>query len=160
MRTTTTPPTKRRVGRPAGHIKRAADGSFRWSLHGAAREFNVHRETLARRQRVLDIKPGKDGYFSTKDIIAMIHSDKEAQTIGLIAEQRKMLERENREAEAELVPTATVVALTPLFCRAVRRVILATSMTSEEKTAALDEMAQLEAIDWTAEAKAHTRKKR
>ena len=108
MKTPMTSPTQRRRGRPAGHIKYDANGLIRWSLHGAARELNVHRERLARRQRVLGIEPGEDGYFSSKDIIAMVHSDKEAEQIRLIAAQRQKLERENQEAEAEFIPVETV----------------------------------------------------
>ena len=148
------PPTRR----ARTVVKR--EPAIRWTLNLAAREFGVHREHLERRRRVLGIEPGKDGHFTSQELARMLFGDKEAETIAEIVERRKKLERENREADGELVAVERVCILGERYVAAVRQVILNSSLSETEKQEALSEIVQLGETDWTAEAKATAKEKR
>ena len=88
----------------------------------------------------------------------MLFGDKEAETIGKIAAERAKIERENREADGELVPVERVCILGERYTAAVRQVILNSSLSDTEKQEALGEIVQLGETDWQAEAKTAARK--
>ena len=145
--------------KPAAGTHRRQE-AIRLPLATWGRQAGLHHEALARRQRSLGIEPGEDGCFTLPAFLRIAHGDKEAETIGKIAEERKKLERENREAEGELVPVERVCILGERYVAAVRQVILNSSLSDTEKQEALGEIVQLGETDWEAEAKANAKGKR
>ena len=131
---------------------KVADALQRWTLNGAAREFGAHREQLERRRRALSIEAGKDGCFSTQQIAAMIFGDKEAETIGKLAAERRQVELKNALTEGELISVAYVIRLAESFLVPVRQKILSSSLTEEERADMLDELVKFGEVDWKVEA--------
>ena len=123
---------------------------LRWTLNQAALEFGAHRETLERRRRALSIEPGADGNFSSKDIASMLFGDKEAETIGKIAAERKSIEMDNARRAGELIPTSAVIALCEKILVPIRQKICSASMPDDEKNEMLSDLVTLGEIDWAA----------
>lgn len=79
---------------------------MRWTLLGAEREFAVNKKTLEKRRRMLSIEPGKDGMFSTYEITAMVHGDKEAAIHGKIEDERAKIQIETARLAKTLMLTS------------------------------------------------------
>lgn len=146
------PPIKRRRG--AESTK-----AVRWNFQQAEREFGVMRDTFAKRSRALGIEPGADGCYSSRDIAAMMFGDKEAETVGKLAAERRGQELKNALTEGELIPTATVIRLAESFLVPVRQRILSSSLTEEERAEMLEDLVKFGEVDWKVEAIETHRKK-
>lgn len=119
----------------------------------AQREFGTHREQLERRRRALAIEPGADGCYTSREIAAMLFGDKEAETIGKIAAERKKVELDNARTEGEVIPTASAARISESFLVPVRQKILSCSMTDAEKDEMLLDLVRFGEVDWPKEAK-------
>jgi len=82
--------------------------STRWSIHKAAQEFGIHRETLGKKLEAQSIRPGKDKAYSTSDICKAIFGDLDGERLLLIREQREKLSREREKDERQLIPSELV----------------------------------------------------
>ena len=136
---------KKRDGRPA-------EKAIRWNLQQAEREFGVMRDTLAKRARGLSIEPGADGCYSSRQILALIHGDKEAEAIANLAESTRGMKIKNDIAEGGVISTALVIRLAESFLVPVRQRILSSSLTDEEKVEMLEDLVAMGEVDWQTEA--------
>ena len=137
--------SKRRASRPN-------DAAIRLTLNRISVEFDLHWQQLDRRRRALGIEPGEDGCFSLHDAKLMVLGDKEAETIGKIAAERREIEMRIACREGELIPTAVVDAMGEKFLVAVRQKILTSGMTDAEKDGVLTDLVALGEVDWKEEA--------
>ena len=46
-----------------------SEGLIRWTLRQAEREFLIHRNTIRKHLDLVDIRPGKDGCFSSAEML-------------------------------------------------------------------------------------------
>ena len=145
MEIITKPQTKRREGRPEAQ-------SVRWSFQMAEREFGVKRDTLVSRARQLNILSAEDGAYSSADIAKMIFGDKEAETIGKLAAERRQVELKNALTEGELISVSYVIRLAESFLVPVRQRILSSSLTEDERAEMLDDLVKFGEVDWKTEA--------
>ena len=131
---------------------RKADELMRWTLNQAAREFGVHREILERRRRALAIEAGEDGCFASQQISAMMFGDKEAETIGKLAAERKNTELKNALIEGELISVALVIRLAESFLVPVRQRILSSELSEDDRAEMLEDLVKFGEVDWKTEA--------
>lgn len=143
---------------PRNKGKRAEE-NLRWSLNRAAHEFGLHQAQLDRRRRALGMEPGADGFYSSRDIAAMMFGDKEAETIGKIAAERKSTELSNARQMGELIPTEVACALVERVLIAVKQRFMSSSLSEQEKTDVLEELVSLGHLDWSDQAKRAAKKK-
>ena len=128
------------------------DELMRWTLNQASREFGVHREQLERRRRALSIEAGQDGCFSSQQVSAMLFGDKEAETIGKLAAERRQIELKNALTEGELISVAYVIRLAESFLVPVRQRILSSGLSEDERAEILDDLVKFGEVDWKSEA--------
>ncbi len=114
----------------------------RWTLEAAAREFEIDRKTLAKRLTAASLTSGLDGAFSTPQICAAVFGDLYGAKLRVANAQAKKLERENAEAERELLPTELVERFLSATFIAVRQAITATHLPEETKNRALTLIAE------------------
>ncbi len=138
---------------------RPADAAIRWVISRAAREFGVHHEQLDRRRRALAIESAEDGCYSSQQIAAMMFGDKEAETIGKLAAERRAVELSNAQRMGELIPTAVAAALVERVLIAVKQRFMSSGLSADEKTAVLEELVSLDRLDWSEQAKRTAKKK-
>lgn len=131
--------------------------ALRWSLNLASQESGVHREQLERRRRQLGIDPREDGLYSTRDVLAMLFGDKEAELIGKLAAERKKVELDNARTEGEVIPTASALKIAGSFLVPARQKILSSSMPDAEKDDVLSDLVRLGDVDWKKEARSVAR---
>src|ERR1700685_955539 len=77
---------------------------LRWSLKSACREFEINRQTLQRRMTEARISAGKDGLYSTHDILAAVAGDLRAQKLKKVTEEAINMALRNQERRHELLP--------------------------------------------------------
>ena len=118
----------------------------------AINEFNMHYEMIARRQRALGIEPGEDGLYTTADIAKMVFGDKEAETIGKLAAERRNVELKNAILEGELIPVKSVLSLCARVVVPLRQKILSSNLSEQERHELLTDIVKLGEIDWAEEA--------
>jgi len=140
-------PTISKKRKSGPHLKAA----LRWTLNNAAKEFGAHREKLERRRRALDIQPGNDDCFSSREVAAMLFGDRDAELTGKIAAERKGQELKNARTEGELVPTAAVMKLCERVVIVIRQKICTSSLTESEKDEILNDLVRLGETDWARE---------
>jgi hypothetical protein len=80
----------------------------RWTLYGAAQEFDIHRETLGKRLLAQNILPGPDEKYSTGDICKAIYGDLDGEKLLKTREERIKIERENARDAKLLIPSEIV----------------------------------------------------
>lgn len=90
------------------HRGKTREESIRWSILLACREFGWKRERLTQRIRTLAIEPGDDDCFSTQQMASVILGDKESETVGKIAADRKKIETEVETMKKERIPVEVV----------------------------------------------------
>lgn len=126
--------------------------AVRWSMYRAAQEFGTNERTLKKRQLALGIQPGEDGFFSSKDVAAMLFGDKEAETIRKISAEARGQELKNAVTEGELIPLASVLEICRRIIVPIRQRILSSSMSETERHDALADLVSLGEVDWSKEA--------
>lgn len=118
----------------------------------AERETGLGRDTFIKRARAAGIAPGEDGCYATKQIIALLHGDKEAETIANLAESTRGMKIKNDIAEGALISTQLVIRLGESFLVPVRQRILSSELSDEAKAEMLEDLVGMGELDWSAEA--------
>ena len=126
--------------------------SIRWSFQQAERETGLGRDTFIKRARSAGIEPGPDGCYSTRQILALIHGDREAETIANILEDTRGKRLKNDIAEGALIYVELVIRLAESFLVPVRQRILSSGLSDEEKAEMLEDLVGMGEVDWSAEA--------
>lgn len=106
--------------------------ALRWTIHKAAVEFGLSRETLEKNLRKAGIDAQKD--YSTKDIVNAIYGDFEQERIGKIREEKEKLIRERLVDEGNLVASEEVNQWIDKTMSAIKSVVMASSLLPEEKS--------------------------
>ena len=116
--------------------------AIRWTLPEAAAEFHIDPKTLAKRVKAQGILPGGDGRYSTLQMCAAKFGNLDGAKLRVANAQAKKLERENAEADRELLPTELVERFLSATFIAVRQAITATHLPEETKSRALKLIAE------------------
>lgn len=106
-------------------------------------EFDSTEQTVAKRWKLRDIPPAKDGTWTTKEVCKIIFGDKEGERLRLTTEQADKLSLENAQKRRELVPVDTVLIAGQRFIAAAKPRILASSMSDQEKDLVLQDISNL-----------------
>lgn len=94
---------------------------MRWTVLLAAREFNIARETLAKRLRAESIEPGKDGMFSTAQIVTAIYGNYDFERTRLMRSDANQAEMKEAQLRKELISTADAFLSFSGVCFQVKR---------------------------------------
>jgi phage terminase Nu1 subunit (DNA packaging protein) len=84
------------------------DFVMNWSVHKAAVEFGVSRETIIRGLRRLDVEVGRRTTFTTKQIVSSIYGDADFERTRLLRADADIREMERLEKENDLVKLSEV----------------------------------------------------
>jgi hypothetical protein len=85
--------------------------TIRWTVEKAASEFQIDRRTLTKRINGADIRPGKDGRFSTEQICSAVFGDYRREQLREMRARADKLEIENQCIRKERVPICDVIAV-------------------------------------------------
>ncbi len=125
---------------------------LKWTLNMAEDEFGTKRDTLAGRARQLAIEPSEDGFFTSRQIAAMLFGDKEAEVIGKLAAERGLAEHELARKKGEVIRVELAEKLAAEYLVPARQRILGSGISDEEKNEILADLVKLGEIDWQTEA--------
>src|SRR5437868_6202364 len=93
-----------------GELGGRPTSALRWTIGLACKEFDLAPATLAKRIRLESIEPGKDGRYSTPQIVkAVFGGNESASRIKLNDARTTLANIEIETARAERVPLALVV---------------------------------------------------
>jgi phage terminase Nu1 subunit (DNA packaging protein) len=121
----------------------------RWRVNEAASEFHVDDETLSKRLKVLGIDAASDGAFSTAEICAAVFGDIHAARLRLINEQADEKALENARTRGDLISAEDAFLAFSNVCFAIRRVILTSALTNDEKDQILMEIVSFDTKQFT-----------
>lgn len=108
--------------------------SIRWTKVQAESEFKVSEEKLTKRLKAAGIIPGKDGCFSTVQIVQAIYNDSDIYKAKLIKEQYEGQVLKNDEARGKVIEVEELKERMEVPIIAVRQLILSeTQLTPEAK---------------------------
>lgn len=122
--------------------------ALRWSLNQAGYEFHTDSVTLEKRRRTLGIEPGLDLMYSSMDIAKMIFGDKEAETIGKLAAERRQIELKNAVTEGKLIEMDVVLRWAARVVVPIRQCILSSRLPDEDKTYILEQLVKMGETDF------------
>lgn len=114
----------------------------RFTLHKAAQEWGIHRETLGKRLKAHGIEPDEKDQFSIQQIDQAIHGDLDEERAGLVREQRELTRVNRMEKLRELVPIAMVDRV---WCRVIleyRQRVMSANIPDPVKKDLLEPLAQ------------------
>jgi hypothetical protein len=121
---------------------------LRWSVLAATREFNIHRDTLAKRFSEADIKPGNDGLYSTAQILTALNGDIEGEKLRKLRLTNEREELKNAQLRCELAPLKEVSSALQATVLAIRSQILsAHDIPDDRKDSLLSNLKELK--PWT-----------
>ncbi len=126
--------------------------AIRWTIHAAAQEFNVHRETLGKLLISKSIAPGKDGHYSTDDITSSIFGDLEAEKTRLTKEQADITTLKRKQMEQDLVPLALVESVWSRTIIEYRQRVLASDLPQTLKEELLEILSETKTDEYFAAA--------
>jgi hypothetical protein len=78
--------------------------AIKWTIHEAAREFNIARETLNKRLAAQGCKPDATGCFSTAQITSAIFGDRERERLRKLTAEANLASMKFDEQCNRLVP--------------------------------------------------------
>jgi len=113
----------------------------RWTIHRAAKEFGIHRETLAKRLEAAAVTPSKA--YSTRDICRAVYGDYEREKLRRVKEQADKLASQNELARQSLVRTEEVYLRLAKVFGAMRQRILSSTLTEDEQGDLLNDLGGL-----------------
>jgi phage terminase Nu1 subunit (DNA packaging protein) len=106
-------------------------------------ECGVDHRTAGKRFKALDIQPNSKGKFTTKQVMAMLHGDYEAERLRLTKEQADKLALENQQSRKELINVNDLADnLTKFISAARQRVLSNLKLDEDEKDKILSELGQ------------------
>lgn len=118
--------------------------SVRWTKEQAASEFVTDPKTLGKEIRQLGIQPGKDGKFSTWDIVRATFGDSYSKDQAIKGEKLAELVRERQQAEKELVPVKELAQVLNRGITAIKgRIMSAANLEREDKDKICTECGEL-----------------
>jgi hypothetical protein len=117
---------------------------IRWSLKAICREFQVNRVTLQRRMTEAKVIAGKDGLYSTRDIlIALTGGDYLAERLRKIKAEATNMELRNQERRRLLLPAKSVETALIFTFAVMKNEIWSSSMTESEKRSVLSHLVDI-----------------
>jgi hypothetical protein len=116
---------------------------IRWTISRAAGEFPVTSKTLAERIRKAGIEPGEDGKFSTDQICRACFGDLRGEQTRETKARADKLEIQNLKTLGLVLDKDVVQNFCTGFGMILRKEILASSMTDEEKDESLSNIKAL-----------------
>lgn len=120
---------------------------IRWSIGQAAAEFGCDHRSLTRKLTQASVEPGDDGRYSTAQILAVIHGDREKEELRRITEDADRLAIDNRKARGELIDAKLVFHHFDGIFVAIRQLILSSGLPQELQDKLLGEAKRL-SIDY------------
>jgi hypothetical protein len=117
--------------------------AIRWTIDRAAGEFPIQRNTLAKRLRAGGIEPGPDGKFSTGQICDATFGDLRGEQTRETKARADKLEIQNLRTLDRVIDKNVVKEFCSGVCIVLRREILASTMTDEEKDECLANIKKL-----------------
>lgn len=124
----------------------AAERKFselRWTIEGAASEFNIDRRTLAKRLKTEGILPGDDDRFSTADICAAKYGDYEKERTRKMKEDADNMALENAKARGELISLPDYLKTSEEIAARHKQRIMGLAIPDADKDALLSDIAEL-----------------
>jgi len=118
--------------------------AVRWSTDKAAKEFGVDWRTLAKALAREGIKPGDDGKWSTREVVAALFGDQDAADLRLTLAQAEAIERKNRVAAGRLIDVDAVILFNEQVAAAMRERVLALDIPHTTKEALLGDLQKLD----------------
>lgn len=123
-------------------MKRAKEG-LQWDVSMIEAECGMDHRTAGKRFKALDLQPNAKGFYTTKQVLAMLHGDYESERLRLTKEQADKIALENSEARGELVTRDVIVDGIGKFISAARqRVMSNIKLDDAEKDKILEELKQ------------------
>jgi hypothetical protein len=116
---------------------------IRWTINAAANEFPINQKTLAERIRKAGIDPGTDGKFSTDQICRACFGDLRGEQTRETKARADKLEIQNLKTLGLVLDKDVVQNFCTGFGMILRKEILASSMTDEEKDESLSNIKAL-----------------
>lgn len=118
--------------------------AVRWSTDKAAKEFGVDWRTLAKAFAREGVKPGDDGKWSTREVVAALFGDQDAADLRLTLAQAEAIERKNRVAAGRLIDVDAVILFNEQVAAAMRERVLALDIPHTTKEALLGDLQKLD----------------
>jgi hypothetical protein len=115
----------------------------RWSLKSACREFEINRQTLQRRMVEARIGAGRDGLYSTHDIMAAVAGDLRSQKLKKVTEEAINMHLRNEERRRLLLPANEVETALLFTFGVMKNEIWSSSMTEDEKRSVLSHLVDI-----------------
>ena len=123
-------------------MKRAKEG-LQWDVSMIEAECGMDHRTAGKRFKALDLQPNAKGFYTTKQVLAMLHGDYESERLRLTKEQADKIALENQEARRELAPLSEMIDVVSKFVMAAKqRVISNIKLDEAEKTKLLEQLQQ------------------
>lgn len=124
------------------------DSPLLWSLHRAAQEFGLHRNTLKKRLLVAGLDYDDNGAYTTSQICAAVFGDAQSARTRLANEQADKIALENAESRKILIPVSDALSIVERYCGAIRSKIMASDMSEAGKKKVLAEIQRLADVDF------------
>ncbi len=124
--------------------------ALRWTMAEASSEFDIHRDTLAKRIKTAGIEPGKDQRWSTVQICSAVFGDIDSEKLRETRHKANLLELEEKEKRRQVVSIDDVGRTWDAVVVTVRQAIWNFDAPEADRRRWLLELRELKADDYFA----------
>jgi phage terminase Nu1 subunit (DNA packaging protein) len=109
------------------------DAPLRWTLTRAAEETGFARQTVKNRLTSTAQEAGKDGCYSTAQVLAALYGDYDGERLRKLRAEADLAEMERDERARSLIPAAIVEATWTDVLQNLRGVVMGFDLTRQQR---------------------------